>query len=186
MPENGHIESAAIDDEPLDHSGGHGLMPTDPDVTASDHPRAIAREGLLRGRLDVLAAIALGGALGSAARYGVAALVPHAPTEIAWSTVTTNLTGAFLLGLLMFFVNEVWPPQRYIRPFLGVGVLGGYTTFSTYMLDAHALVEAGRTSSLVTYVLVTLAGGLVAVWLGGASGHLIVRRGHSLRGGSST
>ncbi|EWT01902.1 camphor resistance protein CrcB [Intrasporangium oryzae NRRL B-24470] len=183
MPNNGHTDPAAIDDDPPDHRRGHDTIPTDPDVTAADRPRAVAREGLVRGRLDVLGVIAVGGALGSAARFGLATIVPHGRTEIAWSTVIANLTGAFLLGLLMVFVNEVWPPQRYVRPFLGVGVLGGYTTFSTYMLDAHALVDAGRALSLVTYLLSTLVGGLVAVWLGAASGRLVVRRG---RGGVTT
>jgi CrcB protein len=130
---------------------------------------------LFRGRGDVLAVIALGGAVGSTARYAVALLLPHAADRIPWSTVTANLTGALLLGVLMVFVNEVWPTNRYVRPLLGVGVLGGYTTFSTYMLDARALAAAGSLGALGTYVLVTLVGGLIAVRLGAAFGRLLTR-----------
>ncbi|MGO4603968.1 fluoride efflux transporter CrcB [Terrabacter sp. 2YAF2] len=138
----------------------------------ADRPRA---PRLFRGRGDVLAVIALGGAVGSTSRYAVALLLPHAPDRIPWSTVTANLTGAFLLGVLMVFVNEVWPTNRYVRPLLGVGVLGGYTTFSTYMLDAHALAAAGALGALAAYVLVTLIGGLIAVRLGAAFGRLLTR-----------
>jgi len=138
-------------------------------------PQRVARPGLFRGRGDVLAVIALGGAVGSTARYALALLLPHAPDRIPWSTVTANLTGAFALALLMVFVNDVWPTNRYVRPLLGVGVLGGYTTFSTYMLDAHALAAAGALGALVAYVLVTLVGGLFAVWLGAAFGRLLTR-----------
>lgn len=148
---------------------------TDPDVAWSDHPERVPREGLLRGRGDVLAVIAFGGALGSTARYGLSMLLPHPPDHIAWSTLAVNLTGAFLLGLLMVFVNDVWPPSRYVRPFLGVGVLGGYTTFSTYMLDALALVAAGQLGAFAGYVVLTLFGGLLAVWCGTVVGHLITR-----------
>jgi CrcB protein len=146
-----------------------------PDVRWKHHPERAPREGLVRGRGDVLAVIAVGGAVGSTARYGISLLLPHPPDHVAWSTVTVNLTGAFLLGLLMVFVNEVWRPNRYVRPFLGVGVLGGYTTFSTYVLDAHALAAAGRVEPLAGYVLVTLLGGLSAVWAGEALGRLLLR-----------
>jgi CrcB protein len=137
----------------------------DPDVPSRPslgrHAASLVRE-----RWDILAVIAAGGALGSAARYGAGVLWPHDPSEVAWSTFTVNVVGGFLLGLLMVFVNDVWPPHRYVRPFLGVGVLGGFTTFSTYMLDTHALVVAGRVPSALLYLLGTLLVGLLAVWLG--------------------
>lgn len=151
---------------------------TDPDVTSADHTERIARRGPFRGRGDVLAVIALGGALGSTARYAVGLLLPHAPDRIPWSTVTANLTGAFLLGVLMVFVNDVWSPNRYLRPLLGVGVLGGYTTFSTYMLDTRALAAADELGALGVYVLVTLVGGLLAVWLGAAVARVLTRTRH--------
>ena len=177
MPEDRPAEPRAVapsTDRRPDHGGGDAHL-TDPNVTSADHPEGVARQGLLRGRGDVLAVIALGGALGSAARYAVGLLLPHAPDRIPWSTVTANLTGAFLLGVLMVLVNDVWPPNRYLRPLLGVGVLGGYTTFSTYMLDARALAAADELGALGVYVLVTLVGGLLAVWLGAALARLLAR-----------
>jgi CrcB protein len=152
-------------------------MPTDPDLTAADSSQTVVRDGLVRGRGDVVAVIAAGGAIGSSARYALAQLLPHLPGQVAWSTVIANLTGAFLLGLLMVFVNDVWRPNRYVRPFLGVGVLGGYTTFSTYMLDAYSLVQAGHIGSLAGYVILTLVGGLLAVALGAVTGRLVGRVG---------
>lgn len=104
--------------------------------------------------------------MGSAARYGVAEVLPHEPGSVAWSTFTVNVAGGFLLGMLMVFVLDVWPPSRYLRPFVGVGVLGGFTTFSTYMLDTHTLLAVGEVVAALTYVLGALVVGLAAVWLG--------------------
>lgn len=140
-------------------------LPVDPDLLDEPPPRS-TRAHLLRGRLDILAMIAAGGAVGSAARYAVAEALPHQPGQVAWSTLAVNIAGGFLLGLLMVFVLDVWPPSRYLRPFFGVGVLGGFTTFSTYMLDTHALLAAGEVAAALTYVLGTLVVGLAAVWLG--------------------
>ena len=146
-------------------SPGSGPMPIDSDVSArltfSAHTSSILRE-----RWDIIAVIAAGGAVGSAARYGAGVLWPHDPSQIAWSTFAVNVVGGLLLGLLMVFVNDVWPPRRYIRPFVGVGILGGFTTFSTYMLDTHALLQAGRWPVAMLYLVGTLLVGLVAVWLG--------------------
>lgn len=140
-------------------------LPVDPDLPDEPPPRGTSAH-LLRGRLDILAVIAAGGAAGSAARYAVAEALPHRTGQVAWSTFAVNVTGGFLLGLLMVFVLDVWPPSRYLRPFFGVGVLGGFTTFSTYMLDTHALLAAGQVVAALTYVLGTLVVGLAAVWLG--------------------
>jgi CrcB protein len=156
-------------------------MPVDAHVPTRMPLRRHA-SSVIRDRWDILAVIAAGGALGSAARYGAAVLWPHAPPEIAWSTFAVNIVGGFLLGLLMVFVNDVWPPHRYVRPFVGVGILGGFTTFSTYMLDTDALLAVGRLPIALLYLLGTLLIGLVAVWLG-----IVVGRGAAalLRAGSA-
>lgn len=124
------------------------------------------RVRLLKGRGDILAAIAAGGALGSLARWGLAEALPHGSGEIAVSTWITNVTGALVIGALMHLITEVWPPRRLLRPFWGVGVLGGYTTFSTYALDMHHLLAAGEPVRAAVYYLGTLLTGLPAVWLG--------------------
>jgi CrcB protein len=140
--------------------------PVDPDVADDPaQPSAHATVGL-RQRWDVLLVIAVGGALGSVSRWGVAAALPHDPARLPWSTWLVNVTGGLLLGALMVLVVDVWPPRRYVRPFLGVGVLGGYTTFSTYMLDVRTLLSHGEVASAFGYLLGTLLAGLLAVWAG--------------------
>ncbi|MEI2776569.1 MAG: CrcB family protein [Tetrasphaera sp.] len=115
---------------------------------------------------DVLAVIAAGGALGSLARWGLAAALPHPASGIPTATWIANVTGAVVLGALMVLVTEVWPPRRYLRPFWGVGVLGGYTTFSTYVLDIHTLLRSGAGPAAGVYLAGTIVTGLLAAWLG--------------------
>ena len=112
-------------------TGGHEWArtrctgPVDPDVTPEDVRTSELDHALVRDRLDVLGVIAAGGALGAVARYAAGELWPHASDGVPWATLGVNAIGSFLLGLLMFYVTDVWPPRRYVRPFLGVGVLGG-------------------------------------------------------------
>jgi CrcB protein len=75
----------------------------------------------------------------------------------------------------MVFVRNVWPPSRYVRPFLGVGVLGGYTTFSTYALEAQQLASTGASRLAVVYLFCTLAAALTAVQLGIVGTRVAVR-----------
>lgn len=150
--------------------------------------RRVARE-----RWDVLAVIAAGGAVGSLARWGLTLLLPHPAGTFPWPTFTANVAGCLLLGVLMVLVLEVWPPSRYLRPFLGVGVLGGFTTFSTAMLDARALLVDGRTALAGLYVFGSVAAGLFAVVVGIGATRLAVRgrarrtgRRHVTRDGTTT
>jgi CrcB protein len=76
------------------------------------------------------------------------------------------VTGCFALGLLMVFILDLWPPNRHVRPFLGVGFLGGYTTFSTFAIEARNLAGHGAWTLTDAYVLNSLVGGLGAVWCG--------------------
>lgn len=146
---------------------------------AAPGPRATPTlRATLRERRDILAVVAAGGALGSLARWGLAAALPAGPSGIPAAIWIANTTGALVLGALMILVTEVWPPRRYLRPFWGVGVLGGYTTFSTYVLDIHALLRAGSAPAAGVYLAGTLVTGLAAAWLGiaGARGLVAARR----------
>jgi CrcB protein len=125
---------------------------------------------LLRERRSVLGVIAAGGALGSAMRWALATTWPQAPSGLPWATLTANVTGAFALGALVAVVTMRWPTSRYRRPFWGVGVLGGYTTFSTYALEVHLLALGGQPGVAAAYALGTLLTGLPAAWLGGTVG----------------
>ncbi len=129
---------------------------------------------LVRQRWDILAVIAVGGAAGSLGRWALSEALPHSPGRLPWATWVENVTGALALGVLMVLVLDLWPPNRYLRPFAGVGVLGGYTTFSTYMLDARDLFDAGEPALGLLYLLGTLATGLAAVWVGTLAGRVVV------------
>lgn len=163
-------------------------LPVDPDVEAGvgdqvNAQRSSTRQagGVLASRWDVLLVVAVGGALGSIARWGLGQALDGPPGDFPWATFVENLTGGFALAILMVFVTDVWPPSRYVRPFFGVGVLGGYTTFSTYMLDSLTLATAGRAPLAAVYLFGTLAAGLAAVWTGIFLARLLVERGHQRR-----
>lgn len=113
---------------------------------------------------SVLAAVAVGGALGAMARYGASLALPHGPGAFPLGTFAVNLAGCALIGGLMVVITELWPHRRLLRPFLGTGVLGGFTTFSTYALDTQALLAGGHAVLAVAYVVATPVGALVAVW----------------------
>jgi fluoride exporter len=162
--DDGHLVSDAHESTPSDR------LPIDPDVEERASDRASGRGSQARralaSRWDILAVIALGGALGSLGRWAVGHAFVAPRGGFPWATFVENLTGGFALGVLMIFILDVWPPSRYIRPFVGVGVLGGFTTWSTYMLDTRALVVADRTPMAALYLFGTLIGGVAAVWAG--------------------
>jgi fluoride exporter len=126
-------------------------------------------------RVPILVAVALGGVIGGCARYGVDLLVP-ASTGFPWATFAVNVTGAACLGLLLVLVLEVWRPTRYVRPFLGIGLMGSMTTFSTWMVETDQLVASGAPLVATAYLLASLAAGLAATVLGMTTGRLVVRR----------
>ncbi len=146
-------------------------IPEDPDVA-----------GIFDGRADIVAVIALGGALGSLGRWGLAEAIPHTPGEYAWATFVVNIVGGFALGFFMASMAEVLARTRLLRPFVGVGIIGGWTTFSTYMLDTLHLLQADRmTMAIVGYLGGTLVAGLATVWLGLMAGRLLPIRGGARR-----
>ncbi|MFF3317954.1 CrcB family protein [Streptomyces sp. NPDC003035] len=119
----------------------------------------------LRGQLPVVGAVAVGGALGAAGRYGASLAWPTPPDAFPWTILTVNASGCAALGVLMVLVTEAAaPPHPLVRPFLGTGVLGGFTTFSTYALDTQRLLSAGETARGVAYMGATVAAALAAVW----------------------
>ncbi len=124
-----------------------------------------------RPRWDVLAVVGAGGALGSLARYGLSVALPHPRGQFALSTFATNVSGCLLIGVLMALLAAAADPHRLLRPFLGVGVLGGYTTFSTYATDSLDLVATGHPLTGLAYAFGTVAAALVAVY----AGHEITR-----------
>lgn len=124
-------------------------------------------------RPSVLVAIAAGGALGALARYGVTVALPA--RTFPWATFGVNVTGCLLIGVLMVLITTRWPNARLLRPFAGVGFLGGYTTFSTYVLDIRNTVDAGHPALALAYLAGTLVAALAAVWAGMALATRILR-----------
>ena len=113
---------------------------------------------------------AAGGALGALARWAVAEGVPRSPDGWPWSTLAVNLAGCLLIGVLLAVLSRC--PAAWAPPFLGVGVLGGFTTYSTFAVEVLEL--AARAPALAAgYVAASVAGGVLAVAvglrLGGAS-----------------
>ncbi|MFC5833345.1 fluoride efflux transporter FluC [Nonomuraea insulae] len=114
----------------------------------------------------VIAVIAAGGALGALARYGAQTALPAGPGEFPWATFLVNVSGCLLIGVLMVVITEVREAHRLVRPFLGVGILGGYTTFSTYVVDVQRAVAAGAPVTGLLYLAATLLAALAAVTAG--------------------
>lgn len=155
-------------------------LPVDPDIDLRV-PRQ--RRELPDAPWLVLVAISAGGGVGAVSRYGVDLLLPHDPGQLAASTLLVNVSGCLLMGALMLLVSLVFPGTRLVRPFLGVGVLGGYTTYSTHIVDAQHMLTGGAPGLALLYLGGTLLGGLAAVWLGMTLAELAFRRRIARRGG---
>jgi fluoride exporter len=129
-------------------TGGNDL--TSPDSPVRPEPR-------------LLVVIALGGAVGSAARYGVEEALSAA---FPWATAVVNVVGGFLLGLLVAGGRRPGPGRRYQQAFWGAGVLAGFTTFSTVMVDVLDLAGSGRPVTAFGYLGTTLVCGFLCAWVG--------------------
>lgn len=113
---------------------------------------------------STLAAVAVGGVVGSLGRWGVGEMAGGAP----WATLLVNVTGGLAMGLLVAWLAAE-PQHPLARPFLTVGLLGGWTTYSSFALDAHALGGDGL-GGLLGYVAATLVLGVGAAVVGLVAG----------------
>ena len=121
---------------------------------------------LSRDDIPVLGAIAVGGGIGALGRYGIGRWWPAPPGHIPWATLVINAGGCFFIGVLMVLITEVWAAHRLLRPFLGVGILGGFTTFSTYVVDIRHLLIDDRVVPAFAYLFATVLAALAAVMAG--------------------
>ncbi len=134
-------------------------------------------------RPSSVAVVFLGGAAGTGARYGLARALPTAAGHVAWATLTVNLVGAFVLGCLLEALVRSGPDhghRRRARLLIGTGFCGGLTTYSTFMLDARALIAGAHFGEAAGYLLGTILGGVIAAAAGVAvagAGHRAVRGG---------
>lgn len=116
--------------------------------------------------IQFILAVAAGGALGAVVRYLVAIGSARAfGTDFPWGTLIINVTGSFLIGLFAALFATRWNLPQAARIFLTVGICGGYTTFSTFSLDAWYLIERGQTWASAVYMMASVAlslGALIA------------------------
>ncbi|CAN5501496.1 CrcB family protein [soil metagenome] len=118
-----------------------------------------------------LVAVLIGGLVGTGMRLGIDALLPHGDGDFPLSTLVINVTGAFVLGML---VGRVWPSApSWLRFGLGTGLLGSFTTFSALVASVFTLAQAGAMGTGLLYLAVTLTAGIAAA----AAGLLVGRPG---------
>lgn len=116
----------------------------------------------------VLLAVAIGGAFGSVGRYLINAVwMPAAgPHAMPWGTLTVNIAGSFLYGLLFAVLTQYLPHGGTLRVAVLAGFLGGFTTFSSFSFESVRLIQEGQPLVAIVYVLASVLSCLLAVWLG--------------------
>ncbi|MCF3104140.1 CrcB family protein [Streptomyces roseoverticillatus] len=148
--------------------------------TVTDGPpsrtRTPGRPPVARGQGAVVCAVSLGGGAGAAARYGAALLWPTPAGAFPWTTFLINVVGCALIGVLLAVIGELAAPHRLLRPFLGTGVLGGFTTFSTYAVDIQRLTADGHVATALAYLAGTLLAALTAVWAAATATRAVLLR----------
>jgi CrcB protein len=123
---------------------------------------------------------ALGGALGALARWGIATALPPSSGGWPWATLLVNLSGCLLIGVLLAVVLARFSAHPWIRPFLAVGLLGGYTTYSAFAVEVVRMAEAGSWSTAAGYVLASVLGGTGCVLLGLLAARAVLHRSESV------
>jgi CrcB protein len=148
----------------------------DPDVDgrASDRAREPGRR-----QWDLLLAVAAGGVVGALARYQLDQLIAPTGGGFPVSTLIVNVSGSLVIGALMVLLLELTSPHRLARPFLSTGLLGGYTTFSTFAVQTEQLLAAQQPVRALVYVVSSVVLCLAAVW---ASSALMLAIGHAVIG----
>ncbi|UGY92756.1 fluoride efflux transporter FluC [Streptomyces gobiensis] len=157
------------------HGGVEHPEAIDPDVDLHVPQHRLETAG--RHAWQVLAAIAVGGAVGGLGRYGLTLVWPGEGSGFPLGMFVANVLGCALIGVLMVLVSERGTPVNpLVRPFLGVGVLGGFTSFSTYAIDVSRLLDEGAAGVALAYMGGTVIAALIAVWAGAAAVRALVRR----------
>jgi CrcB protein len=130
-------------------------------------------------RGDEVVAVALGGVIGALARAGISATIPHATTAAwPWATFLTNLVGCVLLGVVLDWTDHRAPEwkarhprrARLVRPLVASGVLGGFTTFSTFSVETYGLLTSGAVGAALLYAVASAVLGVAFVLAGRTMG----------------
>lgn len=115
-------------------------------------------------------AVAIGGFIGTLARYELGLAWRATAGHIPWATLVINTSGAFLLGLVLAVLAARHQLDHVFRLFFCVGVLGAWTTMSTFAVEADLLVRDGHAAAAISYVVATLVFGIGVAWLGVVTG----------------
>lgn len=142
------------------------LDPADPAEPTLDTRRHDRRRTAGRAQPGVLVAIALGGVVGACARQGITEVVHTEPGHFPWATFWANLSGSFILGFVLVLLVERFRPTRHLRPFLVTGIIGAYTTMSTYLVDTAVLIGDGHVATALLYGVASVAAGLLLAYAG--------------------
>ena len=121
--------------------------------------------------MPVFLSVAVAGAAGAAARYGLDTLFRRDAHHVPWITFAVNMSGSFLLGLAVAVLDA--HPHPAVRPAITIGFLGAYTTFSTLSLETYRLLDRGHVALASAYAFGSLFAGLLALTAGVASGRTI-------------
>jgi CrcB protein len=148
---------------------------TAPETESLRVPARPSRRPDWRGQTPVVAVVAIGGALGATVRYALSLAWPGQPGGFPWATFWTNVIGCAVIGVFMVVITDTWAAHRLVRPFFGTGVLGGFTTFSTYAVDIQKLVDSGHPRTGLAYLAATLLAALTAVWLAVAATRRVLK-----------
>jgi len=131
-------------------------LPLDPDLPADATGRAPS----------VVAVVGAGGFIGALGRYELGLAWPTPAGHVPWSTFTINTSGAFLLGLVLTMLVRRGRHNHLFRPFFCVGVLGAWTTMSTFAVEADLLVRAHRVGTASIYTAATVVIGIAVAAVG--------------------
>ena len=124
--------------------------------------------------MRALLLVAVGGALGAVARAILSTAIHlRWPTTLPWGTIVVNLTGCLVLGVLSGVLESRPHLNDTVRSFGAVGVLGAFTTFSTFENETLALIQRGELVPALGNVIISLCAGLAAVWLGQTLGRAV-------------
>ncbi|WP_333753423.1 fluoride efflux transporter CrcB [Streptomyces sp. IBSBF 2394] len=129
-----------------------------------------------RTQAPVVAVVAVGGGTGAAARYAASLWWPTQSGGFPWTTFGVNVVGCAVIGVFMVVITEVRPAHRLVRPFFGTGVLGGFTTFSTYAVDIRYLFADGQIRTGLAYLAATPLAALTSVWLAAWAARRLLKR----------
>ena len=144
-------------------------LPIDPDLDETD----VSPQRPLD--LAVVFVVGLGGVAGAEARYGLGVEFPHTSTQFPWLTLFINVIGCVLIGFVVGALEQQSEPSRFVRPFVATGLLGGFTTYSTFALDIDQLTHAGCTGIAIAYLLATVVLCLAGAAFGLAAMKRLVR-----------